>query len=107
MATAKSMTSSKRDQAERRLRMLQRATCLLKQVSNATRIRLILVLSQGARHVGALCEEVSQGQPIVSQHLSMLRICGIVSVRRRRNFNFYELTETGEELAKIVRAVIA
>src|SRR5207237_4299210 len=78
MMTAKTMRSATRKPSEQRIRMVHRSTALLKQVSNATRLRLVLVLSEGARPGGALCEELSQGQPVVSQHLSILRHSGIV-----------------------------
>jgi DNA-binding transcriptional ArsR family regulator len=107
MATAKSKTITTKEQAVLRFRKIQRAAMLLKQVSDATRLRVILMLSEGERHVGALCEELGQTQPAVSHHLALLRHGGIVTVQRRGKNNFYALGEMGEVLAKIVRGVIA
>src|SRR5690349_18122585 len=91
---------------ERRLRQVQRAAILLKQVSDPTRLQVILMLSEGEKHVGALCEELNQSQPAVSHHLALLRHGGIITPRRQGKNNFYALTETGEELAQVVKTVI-
>ena len=40
--------------------------------------------SPGDRHVGGLCEELTQSQPAVSHHLALLRLGGLIE-RRRRN----------------------
>jgi DNA-binding transcriptional ArsR family regulator len=83
-----------------------KAAILLKQVSDPTRLQVILMLSEGEKHVGALCEELSQSQPAVSHHLALLRHGGIIAPRRQGKNNFYALTETGEELAVVVKAII-
>jgi DNA-binding transcriptional ArsR family regulator len=88
-----------------RLKQAQRASMLLKHVSDPTRLQVILILSEGERHVGALSENLNQSQPAVSHHLALLRHGGIIAPRRQGKNNFYSLTETGEELAKVVKAV--
>ncbi len=93
--------------ADQRLKQAQRAAILLKQVSDPTRLQVILTLSEGEKHVGALCEELSQSQPAVSHHLALLRHGGIIVPRRQGKNNFYALTETGEELAQVVKTVLA
>jgi len=94
-------------EAGQRLKQAQRASMLLKHVSDATRLQVILTLSEGERHVGALCEQLSQSQPAVSHHLALLRHGGIISPRRQGKNNFYGLTETGTELARVVKELIA
>ena len=89
-----------------RLKQAQRASMLLKHVSDATRLQVILTLSGGERHVGALCDQLHQSQPAVSHHLALLRHGGIISPRRQGKNNFYGLTETGEELARVVKSLI-
>ena len=93
-------------EAEARLQQARRASILLKHVSDPTRLQVILILAEGERHVGALCDQLSQSQPAVSHHLALLRHGGIISPRRAGKNNFYSLTETGEELAKVVRGLI-
>ena len=104
----RSATASKKSQKEADLRAQQarRASVLLKHVSDPTRLQVILILSEGERHVGALCEQLSQSQPAVSHHLALLRHGGIIAPRRQGKNNFYSLTETGESLAAVVKGLI-
>jgi hypothetical protein len=75
VATTKRSTPSKKamKEAEQRLKQAQRASILLKQVSDPTRLQVVLMLSDGEKHVGGLCEQLSQSQPAVSHHLALLR----------------------------------
>jgi DNA-binding transcriptional ArsR family regulator len=96
---------AKKDSGQQ-LKQAQRGAVLLKQVSDPTRLQVIMMLAEGERHVGSLCESLNQSQPAVSHHLALLRHGGIAAPRRQGKNNFYSLTETGEQLAKIVKAVI-
>ena len=87
--------------------LARRASILLKHVSDPTRLQVILILSDGERHVGALCAQLSQSQPAVSHHLALLRHGGIIAPRRQGKNNFYSLTDTGTDLAKVVKNLIA
>ena len=88
-----------------RTKTMQRAAILLKQVSDATRLQVVTLLSEGERHVGGLCDQFNMSQPAVSHHLALLRHGGIVDRRRQGNNNFYSLTDTGYRLSKIVKSV--
>ena len=89
-----------------RFQQARRASILLKHVSDPTRLQVILILSEGERHVGALCEQLSQSQPAVSHHLALLRHGGIIAPRRQGKNNFYSLTETGGDLSRVVKNLI-
>ncbi|QDV38471.1 ArsR/SmtB family transcription factor [Tautonia plasticadhaerens] len=106
--TTRSATASKKSQkeADQRAQQARRASVLLKHVSDPTRLQVILILADGERHVGALCEQLSQSQPAVSHHLALLRHGGIIAPRRQGKNNFYSLTETGESLASVVKGLI-
>ena len=90
-----------------RVAQARRASILLKHVSDATRLQVILILAEGERHVGALCDHLGQSQPAVSHHLALLRHGGIIVPRRAGKNNFYSLTEVGEDLSKVVQGLIA
>lgn len=90
-------------QAEPRLKQAQRASILLKQASDPTRLQIILMLSEGERHVGSLGDDLNQSQPAISHHLALLRHGGIIAPRRQGKNNFYALTDLGEELAGVVK----
>ena len=118
MATAESGKSSLRPkksasaeskaqkEAELRLKKAQRAAILLKQVSDPTRLQVIMMLADGEKHVGALCDALGQSQPAVSHHLALLRHGSLIAPRRQGKNNFYHLTEVGTELAKVVKGVM-
>lgn len=91
---------------DQRFQQAKRASILLKHVSDPTRLQVILILSEGERHVGALCEQLSQSQPAVSHHLALLRHGNIIAPRRQGKNNFYSLTDTGAELARVVKNLI-
>lgn len=104
-ATAAKTTKAAKEAAQRQ-KQAQRASMLLKHVSDPTRLQVVLMLADGEKHVGALCDELSQSQPAVSHHLALLRHGGVIAPRRQGKNNFYALTETGEDLAKVVKGVI-
>ena len=103
---AKAKATKTQSDAALRLKQAQRAAILLKQVSDPTRLQVVLMLSEGERHVGALCETLNQSQPAVSHHLALLRHGSIIAPRRQGKNNFYALTDAGEQLASIVKTVI-
>ena len=92
---------------DQRASQARRASVLLKHVSDPTRLQVILILADGERHVGALCAQLSQSQPAVSHHLALLRHGGIIAPRRQGKNNFYSLTDTGADLARVVQGLIA
>lgn len=98
-------TKAQREAAER-LKLAQRAATLLKHISDPTRLQVVWLLSEGEKHVGALGDAVNQTQPAVSHHLALMRHGGIIAPRRQGKNNFYALTEDGERLAKIVKAIV-
>ncbi|MDB5352443.1 MAG: bigR [Planctomycetota bacterium] len=94
-------------EAELRIQQVRRASILLKHVSDPTRLQVILILAEGERHVGALCDQLSQSQPAVSHHLALLRHGGVIAPRRAGKNNFYSLTDIGTELAKVVQGLVS
>ena len=110
MAKAKATTTTKSTRAKtdagRRLKQAQQAALLLKQVSDPTRLHIILVLAEGEKHAGGIREAVDQSQATTSHHLALLRHCGIIAPRRQGRNNFYALTEVGEQLALILKHLI-
>lgn len=93
--------------AEERLRRTRRASMLLKHLSDPTRLQVVLMLDDGERHVGSLCDKLSQSQPAVSHHLALLRHGGIIAPRREGKNNYYGLTDMGAELLKVVKTLMS
>jgi len=96
--------ATRRDAALRR-RRAQQASILLKHVSDPTRLQVLSLLSERERHVGGLCEALTQSPPAVNHHLTLLRLAGLIDRRRQGKHNIYSLTATGERLSHIVKGV--
>ncbi|QYF91035.1 metalloregulator ArsR/SmtB family transcription factor [Arthrobacter sp. PAMC25284] len=60
-------------------------------LADATRVRLILALSEGEMSVNELAETVSKPQSAVSQHLAKMRLARMVSTRQEGTRVFYRL----------------
>jgi DNA-binding transcriptional ArsR family regulator len=74
---------------------IRRVAELLKQVSDPTRLQVLMLLSERERNVTELCTDLgSQSQPAVSHHLTLLRMSGLVSFRRDGKHNFYRVDST-------------
>ena len=68
----------------------QIAACkLLDAMSNAKRLQVLALLSDGEMAVGALAEKVKLSQSALSQHLSKLKAAGLVSTRREAQMIYY------------------
>ena len=82
-----------------------RLAARLKQVSDPTRLRVLLLLGDGERSVGALQSEISCSMTVLSRHLAMLRLAGLVVPRRDAQRNVYALTDAGRVLRRVVDGV--
>ncbi len=93
--------------AARRLAEIRRVADLLKQVSDPTRLQVLLLLGEKERNVTELCADLgAQSQPAVSHHLALLRHGRLIEPRRAGKHNFYALTDAGRELAEVVRSIV-
>ena len=89
-----------------RAKTMQRAAILFKHLSDPTRLQVVTLLTEGERHVGGLCGQFNLSQPVVSHHLALLRLGGIVDRRRQGKNNFYSLTDTGYRLSKVFKGMV-
>jgi len=64
-------------------------------LGDPTRLKVLVLLSEGERTVGELVSAVGQPQPRVSTHLACLRHCGFVSTERRGKEVVYRLALDG------------
>src|SRR2546421_12675181 len=99
--------SSKAAASARPSAQVRRAADLLKQVSDPTRLQVLMLLNDKERNVSELCSELgAQSQPAVSHHLALLRHGRLIEPRRSGKHNFYGLTEAGRELAQVVNSIV-
>mgnify|MGYP001551151050 CR=1 FL=1 len=61
---------------------LEQMTYLFRLMSDKTRLKILILLSQGERNVTSLCQELELPQPTVSHHLGLLRINNLIGNRR-------------------------
>ena len=99
--------AAKAAQPTRPSQQIRQAADLLKQVSDPTRLQVLMLLTEKERNVSELCVELgTQSQPAVSHHLALLRHGRLIEPRRSGKHNFYYLTEAGRELAAVVHSVV-
>ena len=85
---------------------VRQAAMLLKQVSDPTRLQVLLMLAEQERNVSSLCADLGhQSQPAVSHHLALLRHGRLIEPRRQGKNNVYSLTDEGRKLAETIRAM--
>ena len=73
-------------------RKVDKAAGLLKALGHPARLRIVAHLCcHGERSVGDLGRELDLPQAALSQQLGILRMNGLVSVRRAQGFRFYSL----------------
>ncbi|MDB5350051.1 MAG: kmtR 1 [Planctomycetota bacterium] len=105
-ATPKSKT--KAPVPQRPSSQIRQAADLLKQVSDPTRLQVLMLLTEKERNVSELCADLgTQSQPAVSHHLALLRHGRLIEPRRSGKHNFYYLTDAGRELAQVINSIVS
>jgi ArsR family transcriptional regulator len=80
------------------------AAQMFKLLADEGRLRILLLLGcRGEMNVKALGEEIGASQPVVSHHLTLLRLGGLVTYRRDGKHNFYSLAS--EHVPPLLRPV--
>lgn len=83
---------------------LDAAAALFRALSSPVRVGLLIELTQGERCVHDLVDALGATQPLVSQHLRVLRGADLVVGRRRGREVVYSLRD--EHVAHIVRDAV-
>jgi DNA-binding transcriptional ArsR family regulator len=73
---------------------VERAAALLRLLADPTRLKILHALRQGESFVGCLVELSGANQPTVSQHLTKLRLAGLITARREGTHTFYTLDDS-------------
>lgn len=72
---------------------ISRTAELFKALATPSRLRILLVLSHGPTTVSSVVEQTALSQPLVSQHLKLLRGLHLVSVNRVGREAIYSLKD--------------
>ncbi len=76
------------------------AEAFLKQFANKTRLMVLCSLLKQEKSVTELLEVVNVSQPVISQHLALLRESQIVTTRREGQTIYYRLAD--ERVEKLI-----
>lgn len=96
---SKRSTLSPRRQSSRLIHLLndsvrfQLLANTFQALGDASRVKIVWLLSNGERHVGGLTELMQMTQPAVSHHLRTLRNLRLVKVRKAGRAAFYSLDD--------------
>jgi DNA-binding transcriptional ArsR family regulator len=72
---------------------VERAAAALRLIADPTRIKILWALAQGESNVGCLADLAGTSPTAVSQHLAKLRLAGLVTTRRDRQFVYYAVAD--------------
>jgi DNA-binding transcriptional ArsR family regulator len=84
----------------------RRLAVRFKQVSELTRLRVLLLLGDSERSVGDLSAATGSSMTATSRHLALLRLAGMIVPRRDGQRNVYALTDAGWDLQRVVAGVV-
>jgi len=71
---------------------LQDLVQLFKLLADETRLKILHFLQQADElNVLQLCQLLQQRQPSVSHHLALLRVAGLIDMRRQGKHNYYRI----------------
>jgi DNA-binding transcriptional ArsR family regulator len=83
---------------------VRRAADALRMLADPTRLNILWALMQGETSVACLAELAGTTPTAVSQHLSKLRLAGLVTNRREGTFIFYALAD--HHIGELVRQAL-
>ena len=72
----------------------EEAASLLRAIGSPYRLMILCLLVDGEKTVTEICGAIGARQSLTSQHLTRLRLDGLVKSERRGHFNYYALTDT-------------
>lgn len=75
------------------LEAIDRTAEVFKALATSSRLRILLILSHGPSTVTGIVDLTDLSQPLVSQHLKLLRGLGLVEVQRRGREAIYSLKD--------------
>jgi len=84
---------------------VRRAADALRMLADPTRLNILWALMQGETSVACLADLAGTTPTAVSQHLSKLRLAGLVANRREGTFVYYTLAD--HHIGELVRQALS
>ncbi len=72
----------------------EEAANLLRAIGSPHRLMILCLLVESERTVTEICDAIGARQSLASQHLTRLRLDGLVKAERRGYFMYYSLADT-------------
>lgn len=72
----------------------EEAAHLLRSIGSPYRLMILCLLVESEKTVTEICDAIGARQSLTSQHLTRLRLDGLVKAERRGHFAYYSLTDT-------------
>lgn len=72
----------------------QEASELLRSIGSPYRLMILCLLMDSEKTVTEICEAIGARQSLTSQHLTRLRLDGLVKAERRGHYAHYSLADT-------------
>ena len=82
---------------------LARAAETLKAVSHPARLRIIEILEEGERSVTEIQDCLGITQSLTSQHLSNMRVRGVLKTRKNGNMVYYSIANP--DVVKVIHCI--
>ncbi|HEY6001149.1 MAG TPA: metalloregulator ArsR/SmtB family transcription factor [bacterium] len=82
---------------------IERAAEVLKTVAHPVRLRIVEILESGERSVTELKDLLGVTQPLTSQHLSQMRVRGVLGCRREGAQVYYSIADPG--VVKVIHCI--
>jgi DNA-binding transcriptional ArsR family regulator len=89
--------------------LLQEGAGLFGLLASSARLQIVWMLAYGEQDVGTLADAVGLALPAVSQHLTKLRIAGVVDSRREGRRQVYALNDSrvGEAVREVIGGLVS
>ena len=84
---------------------VRRASDALRMLADPTRLNILWTLMQGETSVACLADLAGTSPTAVSQHLSKLRLAGLVANRREGTYVYYTLAD--QHIGELVRQALS
>lgn len=72
----------------------EQAAGVLRSIGSPYRLMILCLLVESEKSVTEICDAIGARQSLTSQHLTRLRLDGLVKVERRGHFAYYSLADT-------------
>jgi len=82
------------------------ALAALRAAGEATRLRILALLSRGELNVKELTQILGQSQPRISRHLKLMAEAGLITRFREGSWVFFRLADSGSE-ASLAEAIVS